>query len=134
MHYPVTLSSIGSSSLVEDESLPHSYELVLGNDGFVPASRFPKPRCCSSVCASACRILLILVAEEVPLALIFVAQPASIYTTQRTTHLSSDIRMIFIYLSPTSEIPRFNVVQVDVCDNLEIDLLRSHFPCKIVTH
>lgn len=71
MHDPVRLLAVGSSALVENERLPHPDEVVLGVDGLVPPRRLPEAGGRRPVGASTRRVLLVLVAEEVPLVLLF---------------------------------------------------------------
>ena len=78
MHYPVTFLAIWCASLVEDKGFPHANQLGLIIHCLVSASRFPKPRHCSSVSPRPRRILLILVAEEIPLILLLISDPASL--------------------------------------------------------
>jgi hypothetical protein len=70
VHDPVCPLAVGGAAPVEDERLPHPDEAVLGADGLVPASRLPEAGGGRPVGAGARRVLLVLVAEEVPLILL----------------------------------------------------------------
>jgi hypothetical protein len=70
MHDPIGFLAIGSSALVIHEGLPHANQAVLGIDRLVPPGRLPEPSCGCAVRPSPCRIFLVLVAEEVPIALL----------------------------------------------------------------
>jgi hypothetical protein len=62
---------IGSPALVENQGLPHPDKAVLDVDRLVPAGSLPETGGGGSVGASAGRILLVLVAEEEPVVLVF---------------------------------------------------------------
>ena len=81
VHDPVGLVAVGSPALVIHQGLPHAHQLPLlvGVDRLVPASGLPKPGRGGPVGPGASRVFLVLVAEEVPLILLFLArssQPA----------------------------------------------------------
>jgi len=69
VHDPVGLLAVRSSAFVKHECLAHSDDM-LGVDGLVSPCGFPEPGCCCTVCTVACGVLLILVAEEVPVVLV----------------------------------------------------------------
>jgi hypothetical protein len=70
VHDPVGLLAVGRAAAVEDERLPHPDEAVLGVDGLVPPRGLPEAGGGRPVGAGAGRVLLVLVAEEVPLVLL----------------------------------------------------------------
>jgi hypothetical protein len=70
VHDPVGLVAVGRAAPVEDERLPHADEAALGVDGLVATRRLPESGGGRPVCAGARRVLLVLVAEEVPLVLL----------------------------------------------------------------
>lgn len=78
VHDPVGFLSIWSSPFVEDKSFPHSDQLGLIVHRFVPARRLPKTGHGSPVGPCPRRILLVFVAEEVPLVLLLIPDPAPI--------------------------------------------------------
>lgn len=78
VHDPVGFLSIWCPPLVEYECFPHAYEFGLLIHRLVSSRRLPKPRHGSSVSPGPCWILLILVAEEIPLILFFITDPASL--------------------------------------------------------
>lgn len=69
MHDPVRFLAMRSSAFVENQSLPHSNPLAVAVNHLVTASGLPEP--CSGGAIGACsgRILLVFVAEEVPVIL-----------------------------------------------------------------
>ena len=84
MHDPVGLLAVGRPADVEDEGLPHADAAGVGEeDGLVPPRRLPEPRRRRPVRPRPRRVLLVLVAEEVPLVLRPRPYPAPIciYTT-----------------------------------------------------
>lgn len=72
MHDPISLPSVRSSTLVENQGLPHPYNLVLREHGFVPSRGLPEPRCGGPVGSGSGRVFLVLVTEEVPFVLFLV--------------------------------------------------------------
>lgn len=71
MHDPVCLLAMRSTSNVKHQGLPHPYpagsaEVV---NGLVPPRGLPKPHPCSPVRPCPRRVLLVLMAEEIPLVL-----------------------------------------------------------------
>jgi hypothetical protein len=62
---------VGRPTLVKDKCLPHPYEVVLHIDRLVPSGGLPETSCRRPICARSGRVLLILVAEKVPLILVF---------------------------------------------------------------
>ena len=103
VHDPIGLLAMGSSAGVEDEGFPHANPLGGGAEvnGFVPPRRLPEPGPCGAVGPGSRRILLVLVAEEVPLvlrtrpdsALVCISQmDPSIFRTNNPTIDSSEDR------------------------------------------
>lgn len=132
MHDPVTLLSIGSPAFVENKSFPHSDQLGLIVHRFVPPRRLPKPGHGSSVGPRPRRILLILVAEEIPLILLLIPDPASICRYTNPSLMISLIQNVnemktLNHNKSTLQIPRFDSVEINVSDDIEIDLLRGDF-------
>ena len=76
MHHPLRLPPLRGPSLVEHQCLPHPYEAVLHIDWLVPSGGLPETGRRCSVGASARRVLLVLVTEEVPLVLLFISNLA----------------------------------------------------------
>jgi hypothetical protein len=76
VHDPVGLVAIGSSALVVHQRLPHAHQLPLlvGVDGLVSAGCLPEPGGSGAVGPGARRVLLVLVAEEVPLVLLLLTR------------------------------------------------------------
>ena len=70
VHDPVGLVAVGSPALVIHQGLPHANQAVLCIDGLVPPRRLPEPGARRPVGAGARRVLLVLVAEEVPVVLL----------------------------------------------------------------
>lgn len=87
MHDPVTLLSIRSPPFVEDKGFSHSNKPALIIHRLVPPRRLPEPGHCRPVCPRPGRILLVLVAEEVPFILLFVSDPTSLYNNMMITLL-----------------------------------------------
>jgi hypothetical protein len=83
VHDPIRLLAVGGAAPVEDERLPHPDEAVLGVDGLVPPRRLPEAGGGRPVRARAGRVLLVLVAEEVPLVLLFYSDLALLCSFQR---------------------------------------------------
>lgn len=69
MHDPIGFLTMRSSSFVEHECLPQSNPLDTITDDLVTSSSFPESSNCCSVCPGPGWILLVLVAEEVPIVL-----------------------------------------------------------------
>ncbi|PKA47980.1 hypothetical protein AXF42_Ash016327 [Apostasia shenzhenica] len=70
VHYPIRLSPVRRTALVEHQCLPHPNHFGLGEHGFISSGGLPESGGCCSVRPSSARVLLILVAEKVPLALL----------------------------------------------------------------
>ena len=85
MHDPVSLLPVGGSSFVEHKRLPHSDEIVLVVDGLVPPGRLPEPHKRRPISPRARRVLLVLVAEEVPLGLLLIPYPTPLCTFKLKT-------------------------------------------------
>jgi hypothetical protein len=69
VHDPVGLLAVGRAALVEDEGLAHADALDGVVDGLVAAGGLPEARRRGAVRARPRRVLLVLVAEEVPVVL-----------------------------------------------------------------
>lgn len=78
MHDPVSLLAVRSPSCVKNKSLPHPNPATATATGrvgakvvygLVPSCSLPKPSCCGSISSASGWVLLILVAEKVPLVL-----------------------------------------------------------------
>lgn len=82
VHDPVGLVAVGGAALVEDERLAHADAAGPGGgvDGLVPAGGLPEPGGGGAVGARARRVLLVLVAEQVPVVLRAGADPAPLCT------------------------------------------------------
>ena len=80
MHDPVGLLPVGSPSLVEDERLPHADEAAFVVHRLVPARRLPEPGHGGPVGPRPRWVLAVLVAEEVPLVLLLVPDPAMFFS------------------------------------------------------
>lgn len=78
VHNPISLLSIWSPSFVENKGFPHPDQFCLVVHWFVSTRCFPKPSHGGSVGPCPSRILLVFVAEEVPLVLLFIPDPASL--------------------------------------------------------
>lgn len=70
VHNPVRFLSVRCPPSIKHKRLTHAYDMTLRVDRLVPPCGFPKSGCGGSVCAVSSRIFLVLVAEEVPVALI----------------------------------------------------------------
>lgn len=79
LHHPVSCSPARASSSAENQGYPHSYDPVLGKHGPVSSSGFPESCGCGSVGSRPGRVFLIIVAEEVPLALLHGGQACDLY-------------------------------------------------------
>jgi hypothetical protein len=81
VHDPVRLPAVGRSPSVEHEGLPHADEpaAVLVAHRLVPPRRLPEPRQGGPVRPRPRRVLAVLVAEEVPVALLLVPDLAVIF-------------------------------------------------------
>lgn len=73
VHDPVRFLAIGCPSFVEDEGFPHADELCPVVHRLISSRRLPKPRHRRPVGPRPRRVLLIFVAEEIPLVLLFVS-------------------------------------------------------------
>ena len=82
MHDPIGLLPIGRPALVEDERLPHADEPVLVVHGLVPPRGLPEPGHGRPVGPRPRRVLAVLVAEEVPVVLLLVPDPAVFFNLQ----------------------------------------------------
>ena len=81
MHDPVGLLPVGRPSLVEDERLPHADEAAfVVHHRLVPARRLPEPGHGGPVGPRPRWVLAVLVAEEVPLVLLLVPDPAMFFS------------------------------------------------------
>jgi hypothetical protein len=81
VHDPVGLVAVGRPPLVEDERLPHADEAAPVVHRLVPARGLPEPCHGGPVGPRPRRVLAVLVAEEVPLALLLVpADPAVFFS------------------------------------------------------
>ena len=69
MHNPIGFLSMWGSTLVENQRLPHSNSFKAAVDDLISSSGFPEPCCGGAVCSCPCGVLLIFVAEEVPIIL-----------------------------------------------------------------
>lgn len=78
MHNPIALSSIRSSPFVKNQGLPHSDDLPLRQHRLIPSGSLPESGCRRPIRPRPRRILPILVAEEIPLVLLFISQFAPI--------------------------------------------------------
>lgn len=82
MHDPVRFLAIGCSSSIKHQCFPHPYEFGFIVHCFVSSSSLPKPCQGCPICSRPCRILLIFMAEEIPLVLFFISDPAFICSFQ----------------------------------------------------
>jgi len=69
MHDPVRFLAMWGSSFVENQSLSHANPLSVAVYDFVTASGLPESRSSGAIGASSCGVLLVFVAEEVPIIL-----------------------------------------------------------------
>ena len=69
VHNPVGFLSMRSSAFVKDESLPHADPSAAARNRLVPSGGLPEPDSRRAVGASSGRVLLVLVAEKVPIVL-----------------------------------------------------------------
>lgn len=72
MHDPISFPSIGCTTLVKNQGLPHPYNFVLWKHSFISPCCLPKSGSSGSISSSSGRILPVLVAEEVPLVLFII--------------------------------------------------------------
>ena len=70
VHDPVGLLAVRGAALVEHQRLAHADHMALRVDGLVTPRCLPETRGSGAVGAVACWVFLVLVAEEVPVALI----------------------------------------------------------------
>lgn len=73
MHNPITLPSIRSSPFVKDKGFPHSDDLPLRQHRLIPSGGLPESGCRRPIGPRPRWILPILVAEEIPLVLLFIS-------------------------------------------------------------
>uniref|UniRef100_A0A0A9EXJ8 Uncharacterized protein n=1 Tax=Arundo donax TaxID=35708 RepID=A0A0A9EXJ8_ARUDO len=97
------------ASLVEDEGLAHADALDGVVDGLVAAGGLPESGCRGAVGARSRRILLVLVAEEVPVVL----RPGP------------DLTFLL-------DVPWLELVEINVADDVEVDLLGGDLLVKVV--
>ena len=76
VHDPIRLLAVGRPAFVEDEGLSHADPLAAGVDHLVAAGGLPEPGGRGTVGPRAGRVLLVLVAEEVPVVLRCRSNPA----------------------------------------------------------
>ena len=69
MHDPIGFLAMWGSSFVENQSLSHSNPLAVAVYDFVTASGLPEPCSSGAIGARSCGVLLVFVAEEVPIIL-----------------------------------------------------------------
>lgn len=79
MHDPIRLLPVRCSTLVIDQGLSHPDQATHGVDRLVSSRSFPESSCCCSIRSSSSRILLIFVAKEVPLSLLFCSDLTYLY-------------------------------------------------------
>ena len=93
VHDPVGLLSVRRAALVEDERLAHADALDSVVDGLVAAGGLPESGCRGAVRARPRRVLLVLVAEEVPVVLGARTDAALLCTeSERCPSISTDSR------------------------------------------
>jgi len=78
VHDPVRLPSIWRATLIEHQCLPHPYNFRFGKHSLVPPRRLPEPGTGCPISPSAARVLLVFMAEEVPLTLLLISKLASL--------------------------------------------------------
>jgi hypothetical protein len=132
VHDPVGLLSVGGAAPVEDERLPHPDEAVLGVDGLVPPRRLPEAGGGRPVGARARRVLLVLVAEEVPLVLLLHSHLALLCLIPHVSQLCVVGLLCSESSAVTLEIPGLDFVQVDVFYDVEVYLVRRHLLPQVV--
>nr|ACN32055.1 unknown [Zea mays] len=111
VHDPVGLLPVRGAALVEDERLAHADAAGArrGVDGLVAAGGLPEPGGGGAVGARPRRVLLVLVAEEVPVVL----------------GARTDAALLL-------DVPWLQLVQVDVADDVQVDALRRHLLLQVV--
>jgi hypothetical protein len=94
VHDPVGLLPVGCPALVEDECLPHADEPAVVLHRLVPPRGFPEPSHGRPVRPRPRWVLAVFVAEEVPLVLLVVPDPAMLCTGTkfRSTHTRTGSR------------------------------------------
>lgn len=80
MNDPIGLLAIRRSTSVKDKRFSHTDKFGVEVNRLVPARCFPETGHGGSVCPSPSRILLVSMAEEIPLRLLLVPYPTSLYT------------------------------------------------------
>lgn len=95
---PIGFLAVGSSTTVKDESLSHTDKFGVEVNGLVPARGFPETGHGGSVSPRPSRILFVFVAEEVPLLLLLVPYPTSLYTYNHYIYNSFKITYSIISL------------------------------------
>lgn len=82
MHDPISFPTIWRPPFVKHQGFPHSYNLLLRQHCLIPTCSLPESSCCRPIRPRPGRILPVLVAEEIPLILLFISQFAPICINQ----------------------------------------------------
>lgn len=88
MYDPICFLTGGSPSLVENQGLPHPDQPRFIVNCLVPSRCFPETGDSSSISPRPGRILLVLVAEKIPLLLLLVPHPTPLYIP--TTNIQNE--------------------------------------------
>ena len=140
------------AAFVEHQRLPHPNPLDAGTDDLVPASGLPEPDRRRTVGASARGVLLVLVAEEVPVVLRRRPNPALLCFTRFDSNFNkrvgeqakvSESALLWftresklkyqreLGVGDTLDVPWLELVEVDVADDVEVDLLTRHLLSQV---
>lgn len=83
MHDPISFPTIWRPPFVKHQGFSHSYDLLLRQHCLIPSSSLPESSCRRPIRPRPGRILPVLVAEEIPLILLFISQFAPICTSHK---------------------------------------------------
>jgi hypothetical protein len=97
VHDPIGFLAIGSSALVIHQGLPHANQALLGIDGLVPTCCLPESSCGRTVRSSPRWVFLVLVAEEVPIALLLLRPYPTFLYMYRNECARSERYYIILY-------------------------------------
>lgn len=150
MHDPIGFLAVGSPALVENKRFPHPNPFEVGVDDLVPASGLPEPGRRGPVGSSPGGVLLVFVAKEVPVILWGGAYLALFCNSISRNNISNHIfltpfevlirftaSLVNAYkdsgiLIITLYIPWFELIEINVTDDVEVDLLIGHLLPQVV--
>jgi len=136
VHDPIRLLAMGRPAFVEDEGLAHADPLAAGIDDFVAASGLPEASGRGTVGPRAGGVLLVLVAEEVPVILWCRSNPALlcmyIFERPRIRERLQKDSISATDKEVTLNVPRFKLIEIDIADDVEIDLLAGDLLAQVV--